>query len=285
MVFTVIVIMNNEFWDKVYFSDFIDHYLEEQLKIIYAIEINDKIYIGQTKDTRKRFSNHASKTSRCSYLRNALGSYGIENATIRVLETDLSFDDANMMEAFYIELFETLAPNGYNLTMGGDAPLWSPQMLEVFRTPEMRQHRKELSTAMWQDPNHRQKMFKIIWDNEDWKEQHSITMKDLWNTQEFRDKQMETRATEEFRRGQSDGTKKQWEDPEMRRDRTEAIITSKYHPSYIGNNNLRRGATMSKFIYLYNKHNGVRKYIISENKMSLTDYKRNRKFMECMYFM
>jgi hypothetical protein len=36
---------------------------------------------------------------------------------------------------------------------------------------------------------------------------------------------------------------------------------------------------------LYNKHNGVRKHIIAENKMSITDYKRKRKFMECMYFM
>lgn len=284
MIFTVIVIMNNEFWDKVYFSDFIDHYLEDQLKIIYAIEINDKLYIGQTKNTRKRFSNHASKKSGCSYLRNALGSYGIENATIRVLETDLSYDDANMMEAFYIELFETLAPNGYNLTMGGDVPLWSPQMLEVFRTPEMRQHRKELSTEMWQDQNHRQKL-KIIWESEEWKERRSIATKNSWKNRDYRDKQMETRASKDFRQGQSEGTKKQWEDPEMRRDRTEAIIQSRYYPSYIGNNNLRRGAIMGEFIELYNKHNGVRKHIIAENKMSITDYKRKRKFMECMYFM
>lgn len=276
--------MNNEFWDKVYFSDFIDHYLEDQLKIIYAIEINDKLYIGQTKNTRTRFSAHASSISGCSYLRNALNTYGIENAIIRVLETDLSFDDANMMEAFYIELFETLAPNGYNLTMGGDAPLWSPQMLEVFRTPEMRQHRKELSTAMWQDPTHRLK-FQIIWESEDWKERRSIATKNSWKNEDYRSKQMETRATEEFRRGQSEDTKKQWEDPKMRQDKTEAVIRSRYYPSYIGNNNLHRGFIMGNFIDLYNKHNGVRKNIIAENKMSLTDYKRKRKFMECMYFM
>ncbi len=276
--------MNNEFWDKVYFSDFIEHYLEDQLKIIYSIEINDKLYIGQTKNTRKRFAAHADKNSGCSYLRNALKLYGIENAIIRVLETGLSFDDANMMEAFYIELFETLSPNGYNLTMGGDAPLWSPQMLEVFRTPEMRQHRKELSTSMWQDPNHRLK-FQIIWENEDWKERRSIATRNSWKNQYYRDKQMETRAAEDFRQGQSEGTKKQWEEPKMRQDKTEAIIKSRYYPSYIGNNNLRRGSIMSEFIDLYNKHNGARKHIIAENKMSLTDYKRKRKFMECMYFM
>jgi hypothetical protein len=70
----------------------------------------------------------------------------------------------------------------------------------------------------------------------------------------------------------------------MRQDRTEAIILSRYYPSYIGNNNLRRGAIMREFIELYNKHNGVRKHIIAENKMSLTYYKRKRKKMEAMYF-
>ena len=49
--------------------------------------------------------------------------------------------------------------------------------------------------------------------------------------------------------------------------------------------NLRRGTIIGEFIDLYNKHNGVRKNIIAENKMSLTDYKRKRKFMEAMYFM
>ena len=70
----------------------------------------------------------------------------------------------------------------------------------------------------------------------------------------------------------------------MRQDRTEAIILSRYYPSYIGNNNLRRGKQMGEFIELYNKHNGVRKHIIADNKMSIADYKRKRKKMEAMYF-
>lgn len=273
-----------EEWDEVSFLEFVDHHFDDELKVLYAIEIDSKIYVGQTNNTQKRFTAHRNEKSACSYIRNALQKYGVENATIRILERDLNPDDANVMEAFYIEILDTLAPKGYNLTIGGDCQTWSPAMLEVFRSPEMRQHRRELSTAMWKDPEHRKKM-SVIHDNEEWKERHIATRKRLWKDEDYRDKQMTTRATEEFRRGQSEDTKRQWEDPMMRRDKTEGIIKSRYDSVYKGRDNIRRGKRMREFIDLYNKHNGVRKHIIAENQMSLTHYKRTRKFMEAMYFL
>jgi group I intron endonuclease len=271
------------------FLEFIDHHIDEETKAIYFIEIDDKGYVGQTKDTKKRFSNHSSNKSRCSYIRNAIQKYGIENATIRILERELSFEDANVMEAFYIEILGTLAPKGYNLTIGGDSQMWSPAMLEVFRSPEMREHRRKLSTEMWERPEHREKM-KIVLNTDEYKKKTSERFKALWNTDDYRNKQMITRATEEFRQGQSDGTKKQWEDPVMRQNKIDGIRKthsnySKYKAKIRLTNMIARGARMREFIELYEKYNGKRKDIIKEANISIQMYKERRRQMEAMYFL
>lgn len=240
-----------EEYEDFLFEEFIDHHVNSKLKVIYAIEVNDKIYIGQTNNTKRRFDEHQRSKSKCSYIRNAIQKYGIENVVIRILERDLSFDDANMMEAFYIELLQTLAPNGYNLTIGGDCSKFSEETLKVFRSPEMRQHRKELSTRMWY-------------------------------MDDFREKQMTTRASDEFKTCQSEGTKKQWQDPKMRQDKIDGIIRSR--PPIVKQNMLKRGATMRNFVDAYMKHNGIRKMILKELEISITHYKRLRRAMEHMYF-
>ncbi|AGE56287.1 GIY-YIG catalytic domain-containing endonuclease [Paramecium bursaria Chlorella virus NE-JV-1] len=281
------------------FLEFVDHHIDEETKAIYFIEIDDKGYVGQTKDTKKRFSNHSSNKSRCSYIRNAIQKHGIENATIRILERELSFEDANVMEAFYIEILGTLAPKGYNLTIGGDSQMWSPAMLEVFRSPEMREHRRKLSTELWERPEHREKMkivlntdeykkkasdrSKALWAIDEYKKKAIKNTKTLWATDDYRNKQMITRAMEEFRQGQSNGTKKQWEDPVMRQNKTDGIRKSR--GNIVRNFMLARGAEMREFVELYEKYNGKRKDIIREANISLSEYKRRRNQMEAMYFL
>ncbi|ABT15028.1 homing endonuclease [Paramecium bursaria Chlorella virus NY2A] len=270
-----------EEYEDFLFEEFIDHHVNSELKVIYAIEVNDKIYIGQTNNTKRRFDEHQRSKSKCSYIRNAIQKYGIENVVIRILERDLSFDDANMMEAFYIELLQTLAPNGYNLTIGGDCSKFSEETLKVFRSPEMRQHRKELSTRMWNTQEHRDKM-KIIFNNEDYIKRQSEAQRQLWKMDDFREKQMTTRASDEFKTCQSEGTKKQWQDPKMRQDKIDGIIRSR--PPIVKQNMLKRGATMRNFVDAYMKHNGIRKMILKELEISITHYKRLRRAMEHMYF-
>lgn len=93
---------------------------------IYIIRnyINEKVYIGQTtKNIEDRWKQHLynainSKTrNQALYL--AMRKYGVENFYIEELENvcdDLSLDDK---EIYYIKEFNSLAPNGYNETLGG----------------------------------------------------------------------------------------------------------------------------------------------------------------------
>jgi hypothetical protein len=71
-----------------------------------------------------RFNDHISeainntKRKQCTYLNNAIRKYGKEKFTLKIVEScDISILDDR--EQYYINEYNTLYPNGYNLTKGG----------------------------------------------------------------------------------------------------------------------------------------------------------------------
>lgn len=82
----------------------------------YINNINNKRYIGQTKDVKRRckISNYKG----CTKFYRALQKYGLENFTFVILEDNLSLEEANKKEEYYISLFNTVE-DGYNLKSGG----------------------------------------------------------------------------------------------------------------------------------------------------------------------
>lgn len=93
--------------------------------VIYKItnKINKKIYIGQTvRPLKRRWSEHcksAFKKDGNSTLYRAMNKYGIENFKITIISTCENMEQMNHREKYYIKLFNTLSPNGYNLMSGG----------------------------------------------------------------------------------------------------------------------------------------------------------------------
>lgn len=94
--------------------------------IIYMIKNNknDKRYIGQTtQDVQKRFRQHleaAYLKNRPTYnfcLARAIRKYGIDSFQIGIL-AEVPDDDLDLVEAHYIDMYNTLAPNGYNMSPG-----------------------------------------------------------------------------------------------------------------------------------------------------------------------
>lgn len=92
---------------------------------IYCIKNtkNNKIYIGQTvKDINIRFAEHiddALANSNC-ILHRAMKKYGIENFYVELVETVECRSLLSPQEIFWIAQHSTLAPNGYNMTVGGE---------------------------------------------------------------------------------------------------------------------------------------------------------------------
>ena len=103
--------------------------------VIYQIlnNINNKSYIGKSKDYLKRYETHLknarNRTNR--YLYDAINHYGVENFSLIVLE-ECSEECVNERERHWILLMNTLKPNGYNMTTrrrpgGNTLSLWSDE--------------------------------------------------------------------------------------------------------------------------------------------------------------
>ena len=90
---------------------------------------NNMQYVGQTIHTiQQRFSGHKS-SAKCkddnTYLHKAMNKYGVENFEIKEITSvemgtlEELLEELNFLEIYYIAEYNTLSPNGYNLTKGG----------------------------------------------------------------------------------------------------------------------------------------------------------------------
>lgn len=91
--------------------------------IIYKItnRINGKVYIGQTIGSIvRRWREHCSKGSCCPFISRAIQKYGKENFTIEQIDVASDRQELDKKEVYWIAYYDSLVPNGYNLTSGGE---------------------------------------------------------------------------------------------------------------------------------------------------------------------
>ena len=98
--------------------------------IVYNLLDKSKVYIGQTRTSlKKRWTQHKSSAKHAKdnkiVFYNAINKYGEDNFIIEELEKvesdskDNLVDVLNDLEIYYIDKYNSLVPNGYNLTKGG----------------------------------------------------------------------------------------------------------------------------------------------------------------------
>lgn len=89
--------------------------------IIYKAvnKINGKVYIGQTKKLlEKRLYEHKHYKLGC--FGSAIEKYGWEAFDVIIIEYCLNNEEMNEREKYWIKYFNSIDPNGYNLTSGGE---------------------------------------------------------------------------------------------------------------------------------------------------------------------
>jgi group I intron endonuclease len=93
---------------------------------VYKItnNLNGQSYIGQTVNSiHERFRTHCAKYSKgkCPKLWNAIQAHGKDNFKIELLwsKPGCSVEELDAKEREFIEMYNTLSPNGYNLQEGG----------------------------------------------------------------------------------------------------------------------------------------------------------------------
>lgn len=92
-------------------------------KWIYKItnSINNKVYIGQSKNPIRRYKEHIAEAGKTDTigLYAAMRKYGINNFKIEIIEGPIN--NYNEREIYWIKQYDSFN-NGYNLTIGGDNP-------------------------------------------------------------------------------------------------------------------------------------------------------------------
>ena len=108
--------------------------MKEYCIYLHRNKINGKVYIGQTcqKPEKRWYYGHGYKN--CPRFYSAIVSYGWSNFEHIILENNLTSDEANEKEQYYIKKYNSQNPDlGYNLTEGGSS------LSEYWKTPEHRE--------------------------------------------------------------------------------------------------------------------------------------------------
>ena len=92
------------------------------VKDIYIIKnkFNNKVYIGQSANPRHRWEQYRSavkKKPEAQLITRAMSKYGFDNFWMEILETNI--ENYNEREKYWIQQYNSIAPNGYNLADGG----------------------------------------------------------------------------------------------------------------------------------------------------------------------
>ena len=105
---------------------------------IYVItnKINNKQYVGKTiQSVKERFKEHKYRSKYGTHnhlpLYAAIAKYTINNFTIEQKE-EVEINLLDDRESFWIKELNTLAPNGYNLTLGGEGTIYHDR-LEILK--------------------------------------------------------------------------------------------------------------------------------------------------------
>lgn len=127
---------------------------------------NNKIYIGQTKNTiQYRFKQHfrsaifAKNNNRpLTYFQNALLKYGIKSFIVELIETVQSKEEADIQEIYWIKFYKaTNKQYGYNSANGG---------ANMVSNLETRNKISQKAKARWSDQQYRSKMKQSMLERE-----------------------------------------------------------------------------------------------------------------------
>lgn len=91
-------------------------------KDIYIIknDINNKVYVGQSFNADKRFKSHCKGNYDNSLIDAAIQKYGKQHFWFEILEFQI--ENYNEREIYWIEYYNSITPNGYNIQKGGQGP-------------------------------------------------------------------------------------------------------------------------------------------------------------------
>ncbi|MBR1806206.1 MAG: GIY-YIG nuclease family protein [Selenomonadaceae bacterium] len=191
---------------------------------------NDKEYVGQTMYTfEKRFNEHKCGDQ---YIDRAIRKRGVEMFATAILKVCYSREELDYWERRLIKSRDTLAPNGYNLTEGGEggspceetkAKISAAVIAYNEAHPEIHEIISEAGKRRYSDPVEREKAAertRKVFENPEIAAKHAESQRRRFERQEERDK-ISAAVTERFsdpaeREAQSERIKAYFDTPGAR---------------------------------------------------------------------
>lgn len=192
---------------------------EGKFGYIYLITdtLHNKQYIGQHRGYKLDEKYYGTGT----IIKDLIKTHGTEILKREIIDYASSQEELSKKEIEYIKQYNTLWPNGYNLTLREQAIEPYTRSIEI--TEETRQKLAEASKKMWQNEEYREKqhtnLVKAL-DKEEYKEKRRQIANNNWNKQTYREKQLETlhktTSTTEYKEKMRNSTKELWKKDDYR---------------------------------------------------------------------
>lgn len=200
--------------------------------------VTRKSYVGQTvRSLKERWAEHVRDSRKLNYaFYRAIRKYGADQFSISVLQKCLSVDELNEAEPLWIYKYNTLLPDGYNTTSGGNSFKFSQEaktamsarskgrpksdqakarMKATAQLPAVKVQKHETGKLLWANPEYvasqKQALAKAM-STEEYREKQRAILKARWQDPDFRRKQSELRkqnwGSEAYRKKVEDGLRK-----------------------------------------------------------------------------
>lgn len=119
---------------------------------VYKIQnkLNGLVYIGKTTvKALRRWANHLTTAkSSTTHIGRSLNKYGKDAFTFEVIDIAENELSLSSKESFYISYYNSLSPNGYNLTTGGEGSTLSEETKEKLSFSHAKLRGKDRSERM-----------------------------------------------------------------------------------------------------------------------------------------
>ena len=126
--------------------------MNEKLWCVYkhVLKEDGRIYIGQTNNIKARWKPSAYKN--CVKFYNAIQYYGWDSFTHEIIENNLTLEEANKLETYYIQKYNSIE-NGFNLNSGGENKLASQETKDKMsqtrkNVPKTEEHKQAIKKAL-----------------------------------------------------------------------------------------------------------------------------------------
>lgn len=160
--------------------------------------INNKVYIGQTNNYKKRWRNNGQeykpKNKNYSRFWNAIQKYGWNNFEHIILKKCSNRDEANYWEIYYIKFFNSQNEEyGYNISEGGNGSTNYFANLTQEEQELLRKKLSERSKRMWNSEEYKQKQsegMRKVFESQEYKEKMSQVIKKNYENEAYRNKHL-----------------------------------------------------------------------------------------------